>query len=69
MTVDAVLLDKAMVARWGEDYRDKTIVSAMGSFPLRDVFAECGLVDPKAPPPRSESMGLWQIYSPRRPEC
>lgn len=64
MTADE--LDRLMRQRFGDDYRDKTIVGPVTSFRLRDAFEECGLRDPQAPVEPSESRGLWQTV-PLRP--
>lgn len=64
----ALDLEALMVAAYGPDFRDKVLVSPVGDpFYLRDAFEECGLRDPKAPPPPSSgAYGLWQIMPSRR---
>lgn len=59
----AAELDRLMVLTYGADYREKVLVGPVGSFALRDCFAECGLRDPKERP-RAESHGLWQMLPP-----
>jgi hypothetical protein len=53
-------LDKMMVEQFGADYRNKTLVGPLESFPLAGVFEECGLVDPQYREPL-RSFGLWQM--------
>lgn len=52
-------LERLMERQWGPGWRDKALVSPTGVFPLRDVFEECGLRDPREPEPRHD-VGLWQ---------
>lgn len=64
----ALDLERLMIAQWGEDFRNKSLVGPLGSFWLGGVFDECGLQDPHPPtPPSSGAYGLWQIlpYHPR----
>lgn len=44
-------LEQAMIEQFGPDFREKVIVGPLGSFPLADCFAECGLEDPRAAAP------------------
>lgn len=67
--LSVVDIEQLMTEYFGEDWRNKAIVGPVGVFYLRDVFAEAGLEDPKAP---RESIDLlegfpnrgFQIYSP-----
>lgn len=49
-----------LIRQYGPDFRDRVIVSPVGSFCLADSFEECGLEDPRRSPP-SSSYGLWQM--------
>lgn len=63
----ALDLEALTIETYGPDFREKVIVGPLGSFRLADVFEECGLRDPKAPPPlESGAYGLWQIMPSRR---
>lgn len=57
-------LEELMRRRFGDDFRDKAIVNALGSFRLADVFEECGLRDPRARPESwAAPQGAFQIMS------
>ena len=56
-------LEARLTEIYGPDFRDKALVTPFGGFPLRDLFAECGLTDPQAPP--EGPSGLWQ-WAPSR---
>lgn len=60
-TGSAAELERALVDAYGPDFREKVIVNAGGSFALRDSFAECGLEDPRRPPPGAGGWGLFQF--------
>jgi hypothetical protein len=62
--MDAHELDRLMRETFGDDYRDKVFVNALGVFPLRDVFDECGLHDPQKPTVVDQARGLWQTLPP-----
>lgn len=47
----------------GPDFREKAITGPLGSFPLADAFAECGLTDPCSS--SAGGYGLAQWFSPR----
>jgi len=58
--ITAKQLEKMMEAQWGNDWRNKTIVSPISTFALRDIFDECGLKDPQEVPSHY-NRGLFQI--------
>lgn len=55
-------LEALMVRQFGENFRDKTFASALGTFRLAEVFDECGLRDPHPKRgSRLEQEGGWGV--------
>lgn len=57
-----------METQFGPGWRDKALMGPLGVFPLRDVFEEAGLRDPREPDPRCvQAMALPMQVCPPLP--
>lgn len=61
-------LEVLMERTFGAGWREKEVVTPVSAFRFADVFAECGLTDPRAAR-EAQGLGLWQITPPRHGEA